>query len=395
MLEASDEVGGRVRTDATAEGFLLDRGFQVLFTAYPAAKRHLDYAALRLRAFVPGAVLIRDGKWHELGDPRSQLSLLGPTLANPLLPFGDKLRTLRLRGFSRRRSLRKIFHGHIRGGDRSIDEVLRRRHFSEGGFIDNFARPFYGGILLDRGLTTSARMLYFTTKMLATGAIVVPELGMGEIAQQLAATLPEQALRLQTRVEGIIEAEGRAVGVTLTGGEELQGDAVVIATDAPAAARLANGMTNRPLPDEPMGVTCVYFAGTASLYSGAKLLLNANPRGFVNNAVQISNVSPAYAPTGQHLLSASVLSVPEMDAAELAARCRQDMASWFPEKSFATFRPVGTYRIPFAQFRQPPTSSSGCRRTRLPPPASSSPGSTPNPAASTAPCSAASRRPMW
>ena len=36
VLEASDHVGGRVRTDANAEGFLLDRGFQVLFTAYPA-----------------------------------------------------------------------------------------------------------------------------------------------------------------------------------------------------------------------------------------------------------------------------------------------------------------------------------------------------------------------
>src|SRR5579884_3482596 len=224
VLEAADGVGGRMRTDATADGFLLDRGFQVLFTAYPAAKRHLDYAALRLRRFVPGAILIRDGAWHELGDPLSQLSLLGPTLSNPLLTFGDKRRTLRLRRYSRRRSLHRIFSGRVRSADLTIEEALRRWGFSEQGFIDSFARPFYGGIVLDRQLTTSARILYFTTKMLASGQVVIPELGMGEIPVQLAARLPEQAVRLQTRVEGVIEAEQRAVGVTLTGGEELQGD---------------------------------------------------------------------------------------------------------------------------------------------------------------------------
>ncbi len=350
VLEASADVGGRVRTDATAEGFLLDRGFQALFTAYPAARHHLDYSALRLRRFAPGAVLIREGKWRELGDPFSPLSPLRPSLPNALLPFGDKLRAMRLRRFARRRSLQRIFHGRIRGGERSIEDVLRQRHFSDTGFIDSFARPFFGAILLDRQLAASARLLYFVVKMLASGAIAIPEGGIAEIARQLAAGLPAQALRLQTRVEGIIEAEGRAVGVTLTGGEELQGDAIVIATDAPTAARL----TGLELPDESLSVTCVYFAGAQSLYSGPKLLLNANPDAFVNHAVQMSNVSPAYAPQGQHLLAASVLGAPQLDSGVLVARCRADMASWFPGKDLATFRPVGTYRIPFAQLAQPP-----------------------------------------
>src|SRR5215468_1879496 len=83
VLEASNGVGGRVRTDASADGFLLDRGFQVLFTAYPAACRHLDLEALKLREFLPGAVLIREGKWHTLGDPLRRFSQLGPTLSNP------------------------------------------------------------------------------------------------------------------------------------------------------------------------------------------------------------------------------------------------------------------------------------------------------------------------
>ena len=356
VIEAADHVGGRVYTDSSADGFLLDRGFQTLFTAYPAARRQLDYAALKLRKFTPGAVLIRDGKWHEAGDPLSSLSLLLPTLANPLLTFGDKRHTLALRRYARRRSINDIFYGKLKGGrkdratDRSTLDELRRRHFSDSGFIDNFARPFFGGIFLDRSLDTSARLLLFLFKMLASGDIVVPEEGIGAISAQLAAALPAGSIRLETRVEGIVEADGRAVGVTLTGGEEMQGDAVVIATDAPAAHRLLG----RELPAEPVAITCVYFGSTESLYSGARLLLNANPDAYVNNAVQISNISPLYAPRGQHLLSLTVLGDPAESDAEVTRRCREEIAPWFPGKDLSKLRHLATYRIRFAQFRQPP-----------------------------------------
>lgn len=350
VLEAADHIGGRVWTDQSAEGFLLDRGFQVLFTAYPAAQRHLDFAALKLKPFAPGAVLIRNGKWHEVGDPLRRLSLLGPTLSNPLLTLGDKLRTLRLRRYTRRRTVDALFKGPLKGGDKATYAELKRRHFSESGFIDNFARPFFGGIFLDRELSTSARMFLFAFKMLASGQTVIPEGGMGDLAKQLAGRLPADAIRLETRVEGVVEAEGRAVGVTLTGGEEMQGDAVVIATDAQTAERL----TGRELPSEPMSATCVYFGTTQSLYSGPKLLLNANPVAFVNNVAQMTNISPAYAPSNQHLIAATVLGIPEMSDDELVARCREDMAPWFPGKDLTKLRHVGTYRIRFAQFRQPP-----------------------------------------
>jgi len=350
VLEASDHVGGRVWTDNSADGFLLDRGFQVLFTAYPSVQRHLDQQALKLKPFMPGAVLIRDGKWHELGDPLQAFGSLFPTLSNPLLSFGDMVRTLRLRRTSRRRSLEAIFSRPMRGGELTIHDELRRRHFSEDGFIANFARPFFGGITLDRELSSSARVLYFTIKMLTSGQTVVPEQGMGEISRQLAARIPKHAIRLQTRVEGIVEAEGRAVGVTLTGGEEMQGDAIVIATDAPNAERLVQ----RALPHEPASATCVYFAATESLYDGPKLLLNANPDAFVNNAVQITNVSRAYGPSNQHLLSATIAGIPEMTDDALIERCRQDIAPWFPRKDLSRLRHVGTYRIHFAQFKQPP-----------------------------------------
>jgi phytoene dehydrogenase-like protein len=348
ILEASDAVGGRVRTDQHPDGFLLDRGFQVLFTAYPAARRHLDLPALHPREFAPGAVIVRDGKWRELGDPFRRLSLLRPTLANPLLPLGDKLRLAALRGRARRRSVPSIFLG--KGQDRSAHDDLRRAGFSENGFIANFARPFFGGVFLDRQLQTSGRMFLFAVKMLAEGRTVVPEVGMGAIADQLAAHLPAGAVRLRTPVEGLVQADGRTIGVSLPGGEEMQSDVVVLATDAPTAARLAG----RQIPTEPRKVVAVYFASAQSLYHGPRLLLNANPDAFVNHAIQITNVALGYAPPGQHLLSVTVLGDPALDDAALADRCRADLAPWFPRHDLTHLRHLATYRIPFAQFDQPP-----------------------------------------
>ncbi len=356
VIEAADHIGGRVYTDHSADGFLLDRGFQVLFTAYPAARRQLDYAALKLKKFAPGATLIRDGHWYNLSDPMRNPFTIGSTLANPLIPFGDKLRTLRLRRYARRRKLHDIFYGKLKARrkehveDRTAYEELRRRHFSDAGFIDAFARPFFGGIFLNRELDTSARMLNFVVKMLASGDIAVPEQGIGAITDQLAAYLPPDALRLETRVEGIVGADGRAVGVTLTGGEEMQGDAVVIATDGASASRLLG----HELPIEPVAVTCVYFGSIEQIYKGKRLLLNTNPDALINNAVQLSNISPAYAPKGQHLFSTTVLGDPPLSDAELTAKCREEIATWFPGRELPKLRHLATYRIRFAQFRQPP-----------------------------------------
>jgi protoporphyrinogen oxidase len=350
ILEASDRIGGRVRTDASADGFLLDRGFQALLTAYPAVQKHLDLKALRPRTISSRAVLIHDGKWHEASN---RFTTLGATLANPLLTFGDKLRMGRLRRYARRRSLETIFHGKLRGlktGDSSIRDELLRRHFTEKGFIENFAQPFFGDLFLDRSLETSARMMLFMVKMLASGKMVIPEGGMGEIAAQLAAKLPANVLRLETRVEGIVEADDRAVGVTLTCGEEMQGEAVVLATDLPNAARL----TGAEEKIEGKSCVCIYFASTQSLYSGPKLLLNANPDAFVNHAIQLTNVAPAYGPKGQHLLSVTAPGDPEMSDEEVGKRCREDMATWFPGKDLSTLRQVGAFRIRFSQFRQQP-----------------------------------------
>src|SRR5829696_9940818 len=228
VFEASDDVGGRVRTDEQ-DGFLLDCGFQVYFTSYPVPKRHLDYEALDFRSFDPGAIIHRGTERSILSDPLRDPKALVPSLVSEAATFGDKVRTLNL--VARTATARLSAGAEDGEADASILEYLKTAGLS-GRYIDSFFRPFYGGITLNRELTTSARVLRFTLRMLATGRTVVPALGMGEIPQQLASRLPEGAVRLNSPVEDLLRDGERVVGVRSAGGEH-EADAVVVATDAP------------------------------------------------------------------------------------------------------------------------------------------------------------------
>jgi phytoene dehydrogenase-like protein len=196
VFEASDGVGGRVRTDEK-DGFLLDRGFQVYFTAYPIAGRHLDHAALNLKPFDLGAIVRRGHEESFLSDPLRDSGAFLPSLLSNAAAFSDKLLILKLAA----RSIpeRTESAGELDSADSSSLEYLRGKGFSER-IIGNFYRPFYGGIFLDRSLSTSARVLRFTFKMLATGKTAVPARGIGEIPKQLAARLPASAVRANSPV---------------------------------------------------------------------------------------------------------------------------------------------------------------------------------------------------
>jgi phytoene dehydrogenase-like protein len=351
VLEAADQVGGRIRTDYHEDGYRLDRGFQVLFTSYEAAKRHLNYTALKKRAFDPGAILLKNGKQYTITDPSREPAHSVAGLFNPLISTADKMRTLPLRIKLARESTEDIFAGRTQtdGQDETTEAYLRRQGFSDK-IIDNFFRPFYGGIFLDRSLQTSARMFQFTFKMLATGDIVLPAEGMQRIPEQLAAQLPRGTVRCNARVGELLIDEEHIDGVRLINGERVQGDTVIVATSSPIAEKFIQ----KPLPDQAVSAVCVYFAGDERLYSQRKVLLNADPHAYVNNAVLVSNVAPTYAPPRKHLLSATVLGNPKEDDEQIAERCRTEIAGWFPQHDLSYWQLLAVYRLPFAQFAQHP-----------------------------------------
>lgn len=329
ILEASDAPGGRVRTDKV-DGFLLDRGFQVLLTAYPEARRLLDYKALRLRSFLSGALVRKGGKLHRVSDPFREPWGAPATLLAPIGSFQDKLLIARLRQHVRASTLEQIFTRP----ETTALEALRRFGFSDQ-IINAFFRPFFGGIFLETELTTSSRMLEFVFRMFSEGKAALPAEGIEAIPRQLASRLAKDSLRLGARVETIGTGE-----VRLAGGERVPAAAVVLATESTEAARL--------MPElHPPGwhdTACLYYAAAKSPLPKPILMLNGEGSGAVDNLCAPSAVAPTYAPAGQALVSATVVGAAQADEKDLDSEVRKQLTSWFgPE--VGSWKHLRTYRI--------------------------------------------------
>ncbi len=410
VFERRDEVGGRVRTRRT-DGFTMDRGFQVLFPSYPAAQSELDLDALELRRFAPGATICRPGHRAVLSDPLRDPGALVESAFNRDVTLTDKLRVLVLRRELSRTSYEAILDGEMTP-EVDIRTYLQDRGFSER-FIERFAAPFYGGITLDRSLSTAARVFAYTFKTLSTSRAAVPAEGMGAIPRQLADRArtagadivfdaPVSAVAAGGSAgdaAGVSAGETDAAGNTDTAeetgdtGDALSGengvridtpnrtitaDAAVVATNPNQAADLLNLAS---IPTDAHGCVTQYYAlPEPALAAGTRIMLNAvdsltadasagsDPDTTAmpddqsvpapNTIAQLSSVASEYAPDGTVLLSATFLGDRAQAASDAALRSAalDTLSSWYPERQFDSMELVGTERLPFAQFAQPPGS---------------------------------------
>jgi len=348
VFERREEVGGRVRTHRE-DGFTIDRGFQVLFTAYPAVRRELDLGALDLQAFSPGAVIARPGERSVLSDPLRDPFSLTDSLFNREVTTTDKLRTLALRQHVGSRDERDIFASP----DAPIDDYLRDWGFSEQ-YIDNFVAPFYGGITLDRSLSTSKRVFEYTFKAMSEGKIALPADGMAAVPAQLADHARDSGatVHLDEAVAAVSAADD---SVTVeTDARTVDADTVVVAAD-PRTARRLTGVAS--IPTTARSSTTLYCAlpDDVPLDDNRKIHLNAaddRP----NIVVPLSSVAPSYAPDDRTLLAATFLGGDALDVDErtLLESTRDALAAWYPERLFGGLDAIHTERIEFAQFAQPP-----------------------------------------
>lgn len=350
VLEASDAVGGRVRSDRRADGFVIDRGFQVILGAYPALRRQVDLAALRPARFDAGALLWTGRRLVPLADPLRHPRALARDVTTRLFPLADKVRLARFAAGSRLATWESAREA-ARADDVSAQIALEKAGFSER-FIDRFARPFWGGITLDPSLRTSAGPLKFTLKMFLQGAAVLPERGVQAVPEQLASRLPTGAIRLGRRVERIVLDGGRVTGV-VAGGEVIHADRVVVAADPPAA-RALTGIA--AFPDQGVGCVTVYLRSRSDPGIGKRLVLDASGRRHVNHLAPLSAVAPSYAPPGEHLIAAVFVgeeASADRDDETFIRLARADVALMLGQTP-ADWTALAVVRVPFSQFAQPP-----------------------------------------
>ena len=331
ILEASDGVGGRVRTDRV-EGFLLDRGFQVLLTGYPEAQQVLDYQALGLHFFYPGALVRFGGRFERVADPWRRPLDAGKTLLSSIGTLTDKLHVSRLRARILAGSVEDLFlHPET-----TALEALRKAGFSEK-MVDRFFRPFLGGIFFDPELGFSSRMFEFIFRMISQGDTALPAGGMGSIPEQVASRLLPGILRFCTKVDSVARE-----GVTLASGERITGRVLVIATEETEAARLLG--EKQPAS---RSTTTQYFAAEKSPLSEPVLVLNGEGKGPVNSLCVPSVIAPSYAPKGRVLIAASILGNPPESDPQLETAVRAQLSGWFGA-AVEDWRHLRTYRIPHA-----------------------------------------------
>lgn len=333
VYEASDGPGGRVRTDQV-DGYRLDRGFQIMLTAYPECKELLDYDRLDLRTFLPGASVRIGDAFHRVGDPLREPKQLVATLTSPIGTTADKLRILSYR--------LKVSKGSIDSMWEGVGTTAAHR-FEKLGFSDRmvqrFLQPLFSGITLDADLQGSSQVVDFVFRMLSAGDAAVPAQGMGAISDQLAGSLPEGTIQYGAKVDRLTRSS-----IAIAAGSEIGVDAVIVATDATESARLAG-------TEDPgwNGVTSMWLSSAMAPIDEPILALNGTGLGPINSMAPMSHVSGDYAPDGTHLF---VVSAPTIDPSAPAAM-RKQLIDWFGPVA-STYEEVRVDRIEKAQPKQLP-----------------------------------------
>jgi phytoene dehydrogenase-like protein len=326
-----------VRTDVV-DGFRLDRGFQVLLTAYPEMHRQFDLHSLDLRRFEPGA-LVWNGETTDLvGDPLRRPRTLLQTALAPVGTLGDKARVLGQRIRLQRSKPADL----LRQDDISTMAALRQQGFSDR-MIERFFRPLVGGIQLDPSLQTSRRMFDVILRSLIVGDVAVPALGMGAISDQLAAQLLPGSIHLDAEVVSVATGS-----VVLAGGRTIEASRVVVAAEGPRAAAL---LGLRPVESNP--ASCVWFAAEQPPIPGGYIVLDGTGVGPALNTTVMTNVAPEYAPSGSVLIAAACPGIndPQVEPAVRAQLRRM----WGPRVD--RWRHLRTDAIAHGQPRQHPPFS--------------------------------------
>ena len=332
IFEATDRVGGRIATDVV-DDYVLDRGFQVLLSAYPETQKYLDYTKLNLKHFGAGAIILRKGKKHLIADPLRHPAHMFSSLLAPVGSIKDKLNIFLLRQSLKPSPINEIFNAP----EKSTYEKLKELGFSDK-IIKNFFSPFFGGIFLERELTTSSRMFMFVYKMFSEGWASLPTGGMQQIPLQLADNLPPEMIRLNHRVKFISSNT-----VLLNTGEEYKAAKLLIATEA-------CGLVQDYVPHIKtacLGTTNIYFWADKSPMKGAWIMLNAEPKAFVNNVAVLTEANRSYAPRNKHLISVSCNTIVEENTHAAIKKVKQELKPYFGEK-VQHWHHIRTYKIRYA-----------------------------------------------
>jgi len=328
IIEATDRLGGRVKTDVV-DGYSLDHGFQVLLTAYPAAKKYLDFDALALQEFLPGSAIFKNGKQKIIGDPLRNLSLLIPTLFSEIGTVNDKLKILALNRRLKKKSIQNIFAEK----EQTTLAYLENIGFSET-IITDFFIPFFSGIFLENKLDTSSRMFEFVYKMFGEGNAALPKDGIQAIPKQLFEKLKNTTCVFNTKVKSVENGS-----IILESGEIIKSNFTIIATQA-------SGLVSNLKNQATLWKSCdtLYFEVAKREIKKPLIGLIAAPNALINNIFYHTSLQTSATAT-KELLSVTVVNRQNLTNKQLVTGVQKELKELCNIDS-CTF--IKQYNIPMA-----------------------------------------------
>lgn len=328
ILEATDRVGGRVKTDIV-DGYQLDRGFQVLLTAYPFVKKYIDISKLDLQTFVPGASIFKRGKQAIIGDPLRDVSLLFATLFSGVGKVSDKIKILKLNNFLKRKTLSEIFEAK----EQTTVSYLKDFGFSFQ-IIDEFFIPFFSGIFLESKLATSSRMFEFIYKMFGEGYAALPKSGIEAIPKQLEKGLTKTTFRFNTKVNSIKDGE-----LLLDNGEHIKSDFIILAAEA-------NGLIKNFKSKTVKWKSCdtLYFETKTRNIDKPLIGLIPDSESLINNIFFHTSLAMVTKQEGQ-LLSVTIVKNHNLSEEALILRVQRELST---HCGINFYKFLKRYRIPMA-----------------------------------------------
>ena len=312
IYEASDSVGGRVKSDVLND-YILDHGFQVLLTAYPMAQKYLDFESLNLNYFKSGSYVFKKGQKYLLGDPLRDFGFLIPTITSKVGTISDKLKVFKLSKLVKKKSIETIFNEK----EKTTLEYLKDFGFSNL-IIDDFFKPFFGGIFLETALATSSRKFEFVFKMFSEGHAAIPEKGMQAIPEQLFSKLKNTQINFNTPIQSILGNQ-----LTFKDGSSQTSDYIIVATDATNG--LITNLSNQPVSWK--STQTLYFEVALKAYEDRLIALSASSDDSIINSICFPGTQNNEAKN--HLLSVSVVKGHKHTEYELIQAVRADLKSKF------------------------------------------------------------------
>jgi len=327
ILESSDAVGGRVRTDIV-NGFKLDRGFQVLLTSYPEAEKLLDYNSLHFTKLPSGARIRNGNDFFVMPNPLKDFLKAPQALFSPVGGFIDKFKVLQL-NFETQNAAEPNTKS-----DETTLTFLKNFGYSDT-IIEQFFRPFFRGVFLEKDLRTNSAFFKFLYSNFAEGDVVIPENGMQAIPEQIASNLSPNQIRLNAKV---LKIEDKTI--FLENDETIKAEKIVLATDAKSSAKLLGEAAKI----EFNGTTCFYFESDSplNLDSEPYLIINSNKNEIIDHILPVSDILPSVAPQGKTLISVNVVGNKEVSEQEIKA----ELENWFGQDK--KWNHLKTYKIPYA-----------------------------------------------